>query len=403
MDRRHFLRLALGSAALTASWRLWSLPAGSTDSRLILVFLRGAYDSLSAVVPYNDPFYYEARPTLAIPRPNARQQDSSILLDNRWALHPVLGDSLLPFWSSEQLAFVPFSGTGFVSRSHFQAQDWVEFGLAPSDKKSVSTGFLNRLLVELKASPMQQRGVSFTQALPPSLRGDISVANSPVRLAAAQNLDDSYEQLLLNLYQGHSLEKIVREGLGLRQEIRQELKEEMVAASRGAAPASGFALDASRIGNIMQEHPEYNVGFVDIGGWDTHNNQGAVQGDLAKKLAGLGNGLDALASSLGDDWNKTLVVVISEFGRTFRENGSKGTDHGHGSTLWIMGGGLKGGRICGEQQLLTAATLHEQRDVPVLNEYRNVLGGLFAQLYGFNKANLERIFPQSNPVDLKLL
>lgn len=403
MDRRNFLRLALGSAALTASWRLWSLPAGATDSRLIVVFLRGAYDSLSAVVPYNDPFYYEARPTLAIPRPNARQQDSSILLDNRWALHPVLGDSLLPFWSSEQLAFVPFSGTGFVSRSHFQAQDWVEFGLAPNDKKSVSSGFLNRLLVELKASPQQQRGVGFTQTLPPSLRGEVSVANSPVRLSAAQNLDNDYEQMLLSLYQGHALEQMVREGLGLRQEIRQELKEEMEAASRGAAPAGGFALDASRIGSIMQEHPEYNVGFVDIGGWDTHNNQGATQGDLAKKLAGLGNGLDALASSLGDDWNKTLVVVISEFGRTFRENGSKGTDHGHGSTLWVMGGGLKGGRICGEQQLLTAATLHEQRDVPVLNEYRDVLGGLFARLYGLNKASLERIFPQSNPLDLKLL
>lgn len=403
MNRRNFLRLAVGSGAAAVSWRLWAAPTGGSNSKFVLVFLRGAYDSLSALVPYDEPFYYEARPSIAIARPAPNNLDASVRLDGRWAMHPAMDDALLPLWEAGQLAFVPFSGTGFVSRSHFQAQDWVEFGQAPGERPDGSSGFLNRLLAELGRSSSRQNGVSFTQSLPPVMRGRVQVANSPVKLAGYRAVDAGYENLLLAMYDKHALESLVREGLGLRREISKELQEEMQTASRGALPAGGFALEAERIGRLMHDHPQYSVGFVDIGGWDTHVGQGAARGPLANRLQGVAAGLKAMAEALGPEWQKTTVVVMSEFGRTFRENGSRGTDHGHGSTLWIMGGGLKGGKIVGEQSGLAQKDLHQDRDVPVLNEYREVLGGIFARQYGLDKSALAAVFPGAAPRDFGLL
>jgi len=400
MDRRNFLRLALASTAMTVSWRLWAAPTGGSQARFVLVFLRGAYDALSALVPYAEPFYYEARPNIALARPDPNNLEAAVALDGRWALHPALDDALLPFWQAKQLAFVPFSGTGFVSRSHFQAQDWVEFGQAPDARPDSGSGFLNRLLSGLGA---RTGGVSFTQSLPPVLRGTVQVANSPLRLPRQGRVDAGYEDLLLAMYAGHPLEGMVRDGLGLRREISREIKEEMQAASRLALPAGSFALEAGRIGRLLREQPQYSVGFVDVGGWDTHAGQGAARGILASRLQGLAEGLKAMAEALGPEWQKTTVVVMSEFGRTFRENGSRGTDHGHGSTLWVMGGSVKGGAIHGEQAGLGQGKLHQDRDVPVLNEYRDVLGGIYNRLYGLSPAALASIFPKSKPGDLGLL
>lgn len=403
MNRRNFLRLAAGAGAAAVSWRLWAAPAGSGNGKFVLVFLRGAYDSLSALVPYDEPFYYEARPGIAIARPDPDSLDAGIALDGRWAMHPAMDDALLPFWEAGQLAFMPFSGTGFVSRSHFQAQDWVELGRAPGERPEASSGFLNRLLAQLGGSSSRQGGVSFTQSLPLVMRGGVQVANSPVKLTGAGLLDGGYENLLLAMYDKHALEGLAREGLGLRREISKELQEEMQAASRGALPAGGFALEAERIGRLMRDHPQYGVGFVDIGGWDTHSGQGGARGVLASRLQGLAAGLKAMAEALGPAWQKTTVVVLSEFGRTFRENGSRGTDHGHGSAMWILGGGLKGGKIAGEQAGLGHKDLHQDRDVPVLNEYREVLGGIFARQYGLDKFALASIFPGATPRDFGLL
>jgi uncharacterized protein (DUF1501 family) len=148
---------------------------------------------------------------------------------------------------------------------------------------------------------------------------------------------------------------------------------------------------------------EYRIGFVDIGGWDTHVNEGAAQGALATNLTGLGRGLAVLAQSLGAEWKNTVVVVLSEFGRTFRENGNRGTDHGHGTVYWILGGSLSGGRIVGEQRALARGTLFQDRDYPVLNDYRAVLGGLFRSLWSLTPAQCAQIFPQIAPIDLQLV
>lgn len=411
MKRRDFLRLGLASAALVASWRAWPVPA-TADARFVLVFLRGAYDALSAVVPYADAFYHEARPAIALPAPDATNPQSVRPLDGRWGLHPAMEDSLWPFWEAQQLAFVPFAGTNFVSRSHFQAQDWVELGLAAdvlrTTRPDSGSGFLNRLLLELGASSQggqatRGRGIGFTQSLPLALRGVGPVLNSPLSRAGAAEVSVQHEALLLQMYAGHALEPMVQEGLSLRRLISSELSEEMQQASRQAVAAGSFALEAGRVGRFLQEHPEYRVSFVDVGGWDTHVGQGAAQGALANRLRALSEGLKALADALGPEWKQTVVVVMSEFGRTFRENGSKGTDHGHGSTLWVLGGALAGGAIRGEQTVMAAGHLHQDRDMPVLNEYRSVLAGLMRRQFALSDAALERIFPAARPLDLGLL
>ena len=147
----------------------------------------------------------------------------------------------------------------------------------------------------------------------------------------------------------------------------------------------------------------FNLGFIDVGGWDTHVNQGGAQGQLANLLGNLGSGIAGFAEEMGPAWDKTVVVVVSEFGRTFRENGNRGTDHGHGTVFWVLGDGVNGGRIAGEQQALTATTLFQNRDYPVLNDYRSVLGGLFARMYGLNAAAVARVFPGTQGADLRLV
>jgi uncharacterized protein (DUF1501 family) len=175
----------------------------------------------------------------------------------------------------------------------------------------------------------------------------------------------------------------------------------MEAASRGAITAKGFELEARRIARLMKD--QYNIGFVDVGGWDTHVGEGGGSGYLAGRLEEFGRGLAAYAAEMGPAWRDTVVVVVSEFGRTFRENGNRGTDHGHGSVYWVLGGAVRGGEIRGEQIAVRQNTLFQDRDYPVLNEYRALLGSLFARLYGVDGAGLARIFPGTTPQDLGLV
>ena len=148
---------------------------------------------------------------------------------------------------------------------------------------------------------------------------------------------------------------------------------------------------------------QFNLGFVDVGGWDTHVNQGGADGYLANRIGELGRGLALLATTLGPQWDNTIVIVVSEFGRTFRENGDRGTDHGHGSVYWVLGGGIKGGRMAGRQVAVTQANLFQDRDWPVLNDYRSLIGGVLQKSYGLNQAQLTQIFPSAQPQDLALI
>jgi uncharacterized protein (DUF1501 family) len=183
--------------------------------------------------------------------------------------------------------------------------------------------------------------------------------------------------------------------------MAQAMQEEMQAANRGAITTKGFELTAERMARLMRS--QYRLGFVDVGGWDTHVNEGGARGALATNLTSLSVGLATFAQSLGDEWNNTVVFVLSEFGRTFRENGNAGTDHGHGSVYWVLGGRINGGRIAGAQVRVAKDTLFQNRDYPVLNDYRSVLAGVFGGMWALSPQQLQVIFPGAQPLDLQVI
>ncbi len=398
MKRRQFLLAAAATAALPAlscSGQLFAAPANSP--RFLLVFLRGAYDCNNLLVPYASDFYYAARPTLAIARPDASNANSAIALDAHWGLNPVLRDSLYPLWQRKQIAFVPFAGTTDMSRSHFETQDHIERG-APADAGSSRSGFLGRLARQLTGTP----AIAFTSALPLSLQGaGRDIPNISLKGDPKSRFDARQAGILTQMYQGTALASATADGLALPASISADLRDEIQRSGRGAPSARSFATETRRIATLMRER--YRLGFVDVGGWDTHVNQGSTSGGLANNLRNLGEGLAAYADTLGDEWNNTVVVVISEFGRTFRENGNKGTDHGHGTVHWVLGGKVNGGRIAGEQVAVAQASLLQDRDYPVLNNYRDVLGGLFARVWGMQSGQLQNVFPSARPRDLQLV
>ncbi|MFG6466199.1 DUF1501 domain-containing protein [Roseateles sp. BYS87W] len=393
MQRRHLLQLGLGTALPT---RLWA--ATPDTPRLLLVFLRGAYDAANLLVPVASPFYYESRPNIAIAK------DAALPLDGAWGLAPALADSVHPLWLKQQAAFVPFAGTHDTTRSHFETQDHIELGQPDNDARDFRSGFMNRLAGVLGAGAAggsRLEAMAFTDQVPLILRGGLPVANQALRELGKPAINAAQAQVIAGMYAGTRMAGTVSGGFEVRDEVSREMAGEMEAASRGAIAAKGFALEARRVARLMRERVA--LGFIDVGGWDTHVAQGGATGALATKLGELGRGLALFADEMGPQWKNTVVVVVSEFGRTFRENGNRGTDHGHGSAYWVLGGGVRGGRIAGEQVEVKADTLFQNRDYPVLNEYRALLGGLFKRMYGLNDAQLATVFPGARARDAGLV
>jgi uncharacterized protein (DUF1501 family) len=396
MNRRDLLKLAAAAPLALSPLRLYAAAPGASG-RVLVVFMRGAYDAANLLVPLGSSYYYEARPNIAVPRPGSAA-NAAIALDADWGLHPALRNSLLPLYEKGQLAFVPFAGTDDLTRSHFETQDTIELGQAHDRSRNYQSGFLNRLAGVLGKSASS---IAFTNQLPVTFRGAVQVPNMALRQLSKPGVDARQSAVIAEMYRNTALGAPVTEGFSVRDGVMQELSGEMEAASRNALTARGFELEARRIARLMRER--YNVGFVDVGGWDTHVGQGGAEGYLANRLDELGRGVAAFAEEMGTAWEDTVVVVLSEFGRTFRENGNRGTDHGHGSVYWVLGGRVRGGRILGEQVRVQAASLFQNRDYPVLNEYRALFGGLFARMYGLDEAQLERVFPGTKPKDLGLL
>jgi uncharacterized protein (DUF1501 family) len=398
-NRRRFLRLGLAAGVAGFSGRLYAAPPGGP--RFLLVFLRGGYDSTNLLIPYSSNFYYESRPTIAIPRPDPASNTSALALDADWALAPAVRETLGALYAQRQAAFIPFAGTDDLSRSHFETQDGIEMGQAAGGVRNFRSGFLGRLSETLVGSPNGNAAIAFTDALPLAFEGAATVPNLSLKNVGKPPFDERQARILSDMYAGHHLEAAVSSGLELRHEVAQEIADEMNAANRNAINTKGFELEAERMGRLMRD--KFRIGFIDVGGWDTHVSEGAAQGTLAGNLASLGKGLQAFSQSLGTEWSNTVVVVLSEFGRTFRENGSRGTDHGHGTVYWVLGGSIDGGRIVGAQQRVDRSTLFQDRDFPVLNDYRAVLGGLFRSMWGLNPSQNAHVFQQTAPLDLKLL
>ena len=397
MQRRHFLHTALHTGAAAAlglpgvQLHAATGPAAGAP-RFLMVFLRGGMDAASLLPPVSSSFYYEVRPDIAIAKPDA-DLTSALPLTADWGLHPALRDTLYPLYQQGELAFVPYSGTDNLSRSHFETQDSIELGQQNHSSTAYGSGFLNRLATQLQGRPAvtSPAPMAFTDQLPIALQGELRVPNTSLRNLSKPSVDTRQSRIIAAMYQGTALEGTVQNGFAVREQVMREMSAEMDAASRGAITAKGFELEARRIARLMRE--QYALGFVDVGGWDTHVAQGGATGYLASRLDELGQGLAAFSQEMGSAWRNTVVVVMSEFGRTFRQNGNRGTDHGHGSVMWVLGGAVRGKQVVGEQVQMTAATLFQNRDYAVLNEYRSVLGGIFKRQWGLSDSQLSTVFP----------
>jgi uncharacterized protein (DUF1501 family) len=399
MNRRDFMRAGLGSALALAGARLWA--AEAAGAKLLVVMLRGAYDGASLLVPHSSEFYYRSRPGIAVPGPGSGLPNAALRLDADWALNAAVRDSLHPLYAARQAVFIPFSGSGDASRSHFQAQDLMEMGQRDGGAPDYSSGFLNRLVEALGSDP-RAGGIAFTNNLTPVFKGAVAVPN--VSLRGMRNaLPQAESERIAAMYGGTRLAAMAVAGMETRREVSARLEAEMADSARGAGAARAFEGQARLVGKLMRDKPSYSIGFVDVGGWDTHVDQGPVEGALARNLEGLAAGLAAFTREMGTLWPNTVVVVLSEFGRTVRENGNRGTDHGHGNTLWALGGGVSGGRVAGRQVPVDEAHLFQDRDFAVLNDYRGTLAYVFRRMYGLDAARLERVLPGAKPDEYAFL
>jgi uncharacterized protein (DUF1501 family) len=427
LQRRRLLGLGALSALSLAAPGVWAqtLPASLNNGRLIVVFLRGAYDGLSAFVPYADKDYYALRPNIAIAAPDGTAQ-TAIRLDTTFALHPALAP-LLPLWQQGVLGFVPAAGLPAPNRSHFDAQYQME--IAQGGKTSSAPGWLNTTAGTGKASATGAVALGVGEANPAILNGQASAVRLIPRGQSAERTgvlaNERTRQALMDLYAGDDkVSEAFRQGAGSRMQSAQELTEQrtartekmaedtrrmagksldrdaapanaqalkaqMLAASNGAADPVGLQLDAQHLGTLMRNDRKLRLGFLSAGGWDTHANQGNATGQLANNLGNLARGIAQLRQDFAEPGD--VVVVMSEFGRTSAENGTRGTDHGFGNAMWLMGSRVAGGRWHGQWTGLSQ--LNEGRDLPAHHDYRAVLAQVLRGTFAFGDSQLSEVLP----------
>jgi uncharacterized protein (DUF1501 family) len=400
MQRRSFIHsMALGASLLTPLGRgVWaaSTPIASpTQKKLIVIMLRGAVDGLNVVAPVADENYLRLRPTIGLAMPG--MEGGAIDLDGYFGLHPALA-SLQPLWAEKKLAFIHASGSPDSTRSHFDAQDYME---SPG-RKSTPDGWMNRLVANLPGAATPSRALSIGPVMPRILSGASAAMNLPNGAGGTKaNVLDRKEvgAAFDQLYASHErFGRAYQDGKTAHQEVMAAAaaataENEKNPADRGAPLPNGFPDDAARLATLMRNDPKIQVAFVDLGGWDTHAGQGAGKGQLANRLLPLGQGLAVLAKRLGPMFDDTTVIVMSEFGRTARENGNGGTDHGHGNVMWVMGGAVNGGKVYGDWQGVGDAALNEGRDLPVTTDFRAVLAQVAERHMGLGDRQLLKIFP----------
>jgi uncharacterized protein (DUF1501 family) len=401
MLRRDFIKysaLAAGFAVLPLGRGAFAMrsPDGGRK-KLVVVFLRGAVDGLNVVVPHAEQAYYEARPTIAIARPGSA--GGALDLDGRFGLHPALVP-LMPMWNEKSLAFIHASGSPDETRSHFEAQDYMESGTP--GQRTTQDGWMNRLLASLPGAHAPTQALSVGPVLPRILSGRVSVANMAIGPAASRPLPTDRAELqpvFARMYAGDSaLARAYREGQEAHKKLMVDLKADMMEADNGAPSPDAVARYAGRIAGLMRDDPTIQLVFFAAGGWDTHVNQGSSEGQLANHLKPLGAGLAALANGLGPVYDDTVILVVSEFGRTVRENGSGGTDHGHGNVMWAMGGPIAGGKVYGAWPGLGESELHEGRDLAITTDFRSAIGAVLIGHMGLDAGAVARVFPDA-PLD----
>jgi len=402
-SRRIFLRnaaLAMVGIGTAPVWLERALYAQGSPSRrkkvLVAIFQRGAADGLNIVVPHSEQAYYDLRPTIAIPRPGSGD-NAAIDLDGHFGLHPALAPFKTLF-DQGQLAVVHAAGSPDPTRSHFDAQDYMESGTP--GLKATTSGWLNRsLLLEAgKASPV--RALSMGATLPRTMQGPIpaiameSIGNFQVKDAAAA-------KAFVSLYQG-STDQILngagREAFEAAALLQSIQKTPYQPATGANYPKSRFGDNMRQIAQLIKSGVGVEVAFADVGGWDHHVNEGPLLNNLLKDF---GQSIAAFHADLGDRMEDVVLVTMSEFGRTAKENGTRGTDHGHANCMFVMGGNVQGGKVHGPWPGLATEQLYENRDLDITTDFRAVLGDLVTGHLG-NK-NLRAVFPNYKGNVLPLL
>ncbi len=398
ITRRVFLKggaiAVVGTAAIPSFLSRAAFAAETASQgrkRLVVIFQRGAADGLNIVVPHAESSYYAMRPTIAIPRQNV------IDLDGFFGLHPSMA-SFKPLWDQGHLAIVHAAGSPDTTRSHFDAQDYMESGTP--GLKSTEDGWLNRTLrVDKHADPDSPfRAIALGSRLPRALTGSSpavaidNVNNFGVggRNPAAQPLSNTFEAMYAS-----SVDSVLH---GTGTETFDAVKMLKSADPNKYTPAPGANYPGGGLGQALRQVAQLikadlgvEVAFTDVGGWDHHVNEGSVQGQIANRLQELSQSMSAFWTDLGDLAESTVVVTMSEFGRTARENGNRGTDHGHANVMFVMGGPVKGGRVYGRWPGLAPEQLNEGRDLALTTDFRRVLGEAVYRHLGAK--DLNAVFP----------
>ena len=408
MNRRFFLKS--GSIALASVGMSLSAPGflqraimaqtrdritGGKRKTLIAIFQRGAVDGLNVVVPFGESSYYEARPSIGIPKPAGGNPEAALDLDGFFGLHPALSP-FKPLWDSKRLAIVHASGSPDNTRSHFDAQDYMES--ATPGVKSTSDGWLNRFLQSKKEdqnSPF--RAVSFTQQMPRVLQGPAealaisNLSNFAIRDGKSSAAVQGGFEAIYSAASKEMLGDTGRETFEAVNYLKQVNPAQYKPENGAEYPRSPFGTSLLQIAQLIKAGVGLEIAFTDIGGWDTHVNQGNARGQLANRLQEFGGGLAALHQDLGQRMDDVIVLTMSEFGRTVRENGNRGTDHGHANVMFVMGGPVKGGRVYGQWPGLDQSQLYEGRDLAVTTDFRRVLGEAVSR--HLRNDRLEQVFP----------
>jgi len=405
MERRAFVKsgaLALVTMGLSPSFlrrtafgmELLNAPKGKV---LICLFQRGAADALNIVVPHGERAYYAMRPSIAIAQPSRVADGGAIDLDGFFGLHPALAP-LKPLYDRGLLAPVHAVGSPSTTRSHFDAQDYMETGTP--DVKGTTDGWLNRYLAvkgtcdECNLGKTPFRAVALTPQTPRILEG-------PSATVAMNSLDEFSVRATGN--SAERLEALYRTGSadlvhGTGAEMFDAVKMLRAANPRKYQPQNGAAYPRSQFGSrllqiaqLIKANVGLEIAFADIGGWDTHVNQGSSTGQLAQRLDDFSRSIAALVTDLGDRMDDIVIMTMSEFGRMARENGNRGTDHGHAGALFVIGGHVKGGKVHGKWPGLEQEQLYEGRDLALTTDFRSVFAEVVSDHLGARA--LDRIFP----------
>ena len=411
--RRFFVRnsalamIGVGAAPLWLERALCAADAPAGRKKiLVAIFQRGAADGLNVVVPHGEKAYYDLRPSIAIPRPTRdpdKKDDAALDLDGFFGLHPSLGP-LKPLFDQGHLAIVDAVGSPDPTRSHFDAQDYMESGTP--GRKATQDGWMNRALPKVAGKVSPVRAVSLGPVLPRCMRGPMpavamqTIEGFQVRNAeAARQFEQMYTAAQDPLMQAAGRETF--EAVAMLQAIQRQ---QYTPAAGADYPRGRFGQSLRQVAQLIKGDVGVEMAFADIGGWDHHVNElGArpSEGALANLLREYGEALSAFWKDMGDRMNDVVVVTMSEFGRTAKENGNRGTDHGHANSMFVMGGGVKGGKVYGKWPGLEKEQLHEGRDLGLTTDFRDVLGELVLRHLG--NRSLGPVFPGYEPKMLGLV